>query len=676
MVEPFTPNNVLFRKAEPKIMSFVMRYSPRSLFVVAALFATGSAFCLEPEVIWERVSPSVVRVETTLLDGEQMQGSGFVCEIEGKKYVLSNRHVVVGAKQVRFGHLADKLTSAPSFRISPELDLALIDLPKGLQIPALRKRQTELKTGERVYAIGFPLGLNKSITQGLVSSQTEKVIQFDAPISSGSSGGPLVDKDGLVVGVVTAGSFNSSQEVAQNLNFAIKTAFVPKLSLFRDPIISFYDAWRELVNVENALIEGLKEQRVIEINNYLQTELFKSTDLLRPRAGWGRWFEESHAESLKNIAGKHGNVSQAAKAVAVYLRKQISEFDKIPELFIALGKQELLTEFARDNRPGGLFRLQIEESEIPPLLRISLEHVKAKYEDTAYQIEFLADALPKLKQRDAEFIKAVLAVLQLDEQLPQNQRASVRLDYKALGKTPTETQRLLFFGKSFIPYRPENSDPTIFTKRFERKLSAKEEFTFSGGFERNLTKMFHRLAIAKLQSGNIQKAIGYVRNDVSNRKFGDYRLLAHFTAGSGDFDAAYGFYEKAFNDSADTFDPFTLEMDGRTIRSLIAHELQDDGPAFWSYPVPVRKNLSDWHRYLLRKGALGLSNLPTVDEALTSKAFREATEFEQYFVLHSFQLRALHDTSHDTSGGFEKYEKFLKAVKSDSAAYRVYAKFF
>ena len=242
--------------------------------------------------------------------------------------------------------------------------------------------------------------------------------------------------------------------------------------------------------------------------------------------------------------------------------------------------------------------MQVEESDIPPLLRISLEHVKAKYEDTAYQIEFLADAFPKLKQRDAEFIKAVL---QLDEQLRQNQRAAVRLDYKALGKTSTETQRLLLFGKSLIPYRPENSDPTTLTKRFERKLSAKEEFTLSGGFEKDLATMFQRLAIAKLQSGNIERAIGYIRNDVSIRKFGDYRLLAHFTAGSGNFDAAYGFYEKAFKDSADMFDPFSLVSGGEMRRIIIADEIQDDGRRFTSYPAEVRKNLMEWHSYLFGK---------------------------------------------------------------------------
>ena len=50
-----------------------------------------------------------------------------------------------------------------------------------------------------------------------------------------------------------------------------------------------------------------------------------------------------------------------------------------------------------------------------------------------------------------------------------------------------------------------------------------------------------------------------MRNDVSLRRFGDYRLLAHFTAGTGDFKAAYELYEKAFNVTAESFDPFVLK---------------------------------------------------------------------------------------------------------------------
>jgi len=146
--------------------------------------------------------------------------------------------------------------------------LALIDVPKEPQIAPLKTRKNDVRIRERVFALGFPLGLNKSITQGLVSSETEKLVQFDAAISSGNSGGPLVDKDGAPLGVVTAGSTSSGDEIAQNLNFAIKTAFIPKAELFKEPIVRFYDAWRELVKIENKPIDELQDLRVFDVEPF------------------------------------------------------------------------------------------------------------------------------------------------------------------------------------------------------------------------------------------------------------------------------------------------------------------------------------------------------------------------------------------------------------------------
>lgn len=641
------------------------RKSPHFFVAALCLFLPVRLWALEPEEIWERVSPSVVRIESTLLNGEQKQGSGFICEIEGKKYILSNRHVVLGAKEVRVGISVKHLVFAPTYRISPELDLALIEVPKEVRAPALKKRISELRTGERLYAVGFPLGLNKAITQGLLSSQTEKILQFDAPISSGSSGGPLVDKEGLVIGIVTAASTSSANQIAQNLNFAIKTTVIPKLELFRDPIISFYDAWRELVGAESALIDGLKDQSVFEVCDYLQRELaaavYQADAKLSPDPV--REFNELQADCLRELVQKHGTIEKAAGAASTYLKMQIPKFDKLSELFGGLGKQELLKEFTRDQRPGGLFRLQVDESEIPSLLKISLEHVKAKYEDTAYQIEFLAGVLPKLRGKDSAFIKQCH---ELNAKIVEIQRDSIHLRYELIGKSPSDAERLLWFGKSLLPYNSGNSDPSILTRRVKRQLSAKEEFTYFGGFETDIASMFQRLAIAQLQSNHLDKAIGYLRNDVSLRKFGGYRMLAHFTAGSGDFETAFRLYERAFNASEGEFNPFTLKFGGNSIRSLIADEIADDGDRFWSYPTQVRKNLTAWHAFVIGKEAMGLVNLPTLQEALAAKPFRAATEFEQYLVLHSFQSKAL-------STGFEK---FLSTIRSDAVASKLYKKFF
>ena len=78
--------------------------------LVALLIAacTLTAHALEPDETWERVNGSVVFVKATPLDGEVVTGSGFVSEIGGKKCILSNRHVVVGAKSVQVGHSAGR----------------------------------------------------------------------------------------------------------------------------------------------------------------------------------------------------------------------------------------------------------------------------------------------------------------------------------------------------------------------------------------------------------------------------------------------------------------------------------------------------------------------------------------------------------------------------------------
>jgi hypothetical protein len=380
----------------------------------------------------------VVRIEASLLDGAEMQGSGSACELEGKKYILSNRHVVTGAKEVRVGHRSEDLKLSPGFKLSPELDLAVIEVPEGLRIDAIPKRESPLRTGERVYAIGFPLGLDKSITSGLLSSESEKMLQFDAPISSGNSGGPLIDKDGFAIGVVTAGSISASDYVAQNVNFAIPISVLPELALFRDPILSFFDAWLGLVAAENSLAEGLAQHRVLDLYTLLFMELGRSMRAVLPPGERKEIDSKLVRELLKAAEARiRGNreqtIEKAALAAAGFLRSQISKLDKLPNYFVSLGNTSPLAEFKRDERPGGFFRLNVNEDEVAPLLRLSLDHVKARYEDVAWQLEFLAEVRPLLNMVDTNFVGKVL---NLNESIKGWKRPQVRIDYSLMPKIP------------------------------------------------------------------------------------------------------------------------------------------------------------------------------------------------------------------------------------------------
>lgn len=448
----------------------------RLMAALALLCGCWFVFGLEPEEIWERVSPSVVRVVAEMIDGEKMQGSGFVSEIDGKKFVLSNRHVVLGAKSVRVGHSETNLLPALGYRISPDLDLAIIELPTALALPSLKKRWSDAKTGERVYAVGFPLGLNKSISQGIVGSLSEKLVQFDAPISSGSSGGPLVDKNGQVIAVVSFGSVSGTDQVVQNLNFAIKIDAVPKVEVFRDPILSFYDAWLELVKFENGLIDRIKDLRAIELLTYLKTEYAyalaapnQKETLISDDQKVNREEQES---LLRLVTERHGSLERAGTAVGAFLKAQVKAFDRVPSMFLGVPNQPLFQEFARDKRPGGLFRLNIHESEIVPLLRVSLEHPKAKYEDATFQVDFMIRNLEALRSPSNALTKR-LGALVADANSAKSdgwERKSARLDYAQADLTNSEASARMFI-RSLFPYSPSQEVYSECSTRHSRAMS-------------------------------------------------------------------------------------------------------------------------------------------------------------------------------------------------------------
>src|SRR5438067_6793820 len=156
----------------------------------------------------ERVSPSVVHVRRG-----RGAGSGVVIAPDG--YVLTNAHVVDDAKAVEVVLVDGSTYRAPVIGADPATDLAVVRA-LGPSLPALELATADtLRVGQLVIAIGDPLGLQSTVTTGVVSAlgrslrandgrTIENVIQTDAALNPGNSGGPLVDTHGRVVGVNTA----------------------------------------------------------------------------------------------------------------------------------------------------------------------------------------------------------------------------------------------------------------------------------------------------------------------------------------------------------------------------------------------------------------------------------------------------------------------------------------
>lgn len=182
--------------------------------------------------IYQKVAPSVVQVSAKAASGEPSSGAGVI--VDDMADILTSLHIIDGATGITVKF--NDGTSSPVEIVArlPDRDIAVLRAlaPPAQFQPATMGNPGSLSIGDRAFVIGHPFGLTGSLSTGVISGLDRAMtapnlsqpitglIQFDAAVNPGSSGGPLVDQRGDVVGIVT-GLVNPAGKVFSGVGFAV-----------------------------------------------------------------------------------------------------------------------------------------------------------------------------------------------------------------------------------------------------------------------------------------------------------------------------------------------------------------------------------------------------------------------------------------------------------------------
>lgn len=239
-----------FAQGNPRISSSPQRGNPAAVPSTDAGIFNESGLTPDEIVsvrVYEANNRSVVNISTVALRAdrfffgsvpEEGNGSGAIFDKSG--HVLTNYHVVQGARQINVTLFNEESFPAKLVGADPVNDVAVIKIeaPEDVLFPVVLGDSEQLKVGMRVFALGNPFGLERSMSQGIISSLNrtleiqknwviKSIIQIDASINPGNSGGPLIDSHGRVIGMNTA--IASRVDQSAGIGFAIPVNLIRRV---------------------------------------------------------------------------------------------------------------------------------------------------------------------------------------------------------------------------------------------------------------------------------------------------------------------------------------------------------------------------------------------------------------------------------------------------------------
>jgi S1-C subfamily serine protease len=187
--------------------------------------------------IYQTILPSFVLIQAKRENSQEESqvgvGGGVVINASGD--ILTALHVVEGASEIELFFSDGTQVGSEMTAAEPENDIAVLhpNQPPELIVPAVLGNPNAMRIGDEAFAVGNPLGLTGSLSAGVISGfnrsftidesglQLEGLIQFDAAVNPGNSGGPLLNRYGQVIGIVTALAKPSEQDSFTGIGFAV-----------------------------------------------------------------------------------------------------------------------------------------------------------------------------------------------------------------------------------------------------------------------------------------------------------------------------------------------------------------------------------------------------------------------------------------------------------------------
>lgn len=211
--------------------------TPDVATTVASVIASATAPPAYSAQVYQLIQPSVVLIQTKSVgpDGKTGDGLGTGVIVNASGAVLTALHVISGATDIKLTFADGTVSGAVVASRTPENDIAVLNSlnPPAQIVPAILGNPNALQVGDEAYVVGNPLGLYDSMTAGVVSGldrtftppgtgqQIQGLIQIDAAVNPGNSGGPLLNRDGQVVGIVTALINPTEQDVFIGIGLAV-----------------------------------------------------------------------------------------------------------------------------------------------------------------------------------------------------------------------------------------------------------------------------------------------------------------------------------------------------------------------------------------------------------------------------------------------------------------------